>query len=105
MPRLVRSWPVSLPGSVPDGSTNHSHWRGPPRSRGWPAVTTTGRHLEIGSVARAVRGSSGMGEECATWAGRLAMRAGVCLVAEMAADAWTGPGRRLEDASGRVVVM
>ena len=31
MPRLASIWPVSLPGSVPDGSTSHSHWRAAPR--------------------------------------------------------------------------
>src|SRR5437868_6663113 len=99
IPRLVSSWPVSLPGSVPDGSTNHSHWRGPPRSRGCPAVTTTSRYLKIGSVASAMPGSSGTAEEIATSASRLAIRTLISLVTATPADTSTEPGNRLENAS------
>src|SRR5689334_750891 len=99
MPRPVSSWPVSLPGSVPDGSTNHSHWRGPPRSRGWPAVTTTSRYLKTGSVTRPRPGSSGMAEEMATSASRLPIRTLISLVTATPADTSTEPGKRLENAS------
>ena len=42
MPRPDSIWPVSLSGSVPEASTNHSHWRGPPRSRDWRALIRYG---------------------------------------------------------------
>src|SRR6185312_7345925 len=44
------SWPVALPGSVPDGPTSQRHCCGLPRRRDCPAETTTRRYRKIGSL-------------------------------------------------------
>src|SRR6202012_2008685 len=53
-PRRRRSRAVSLPGSVPDGSTSQRHCRAGPRGRNWaalpPEATTTSRYLKMATL-------------------------------------------------------
>src|SRR5262249_57706501 len=88
-----------------EGGRNSSHCGGPPGRRGCPAVTTTSRYLKIGSVASAMPGSSGMDDEIATSASRLAIRTLISLVTATPADTSTEPGKRLENASVSGLIM
>ena len=82
---------MSLPGSVPDGSTSHRHCRGLPRSRDCPAVTTTRRYRKIGSVTTASAGSRATPGPIATSASRLATSTAISLVTATPADTSTEP--------------
>src|SRR5215467_5802819 len=99
IPSEASSWPVSLPGSVPDGSTSHRHCRALPRSAACLAVTTTSRYRKIGSVTTASAGSPVRSELIATSASRLATSTPISLVTATPADTSTEPAYRRVNAS------
>src|SRR5205823_8179209 len=101
IPSLSRSCPAAVPGSVPDGSTSHRHWRGLPRRLDCLAVTTTTRYRKIGSVTTASAGSSGTLGLIATSASRLATSTPISLVIATPTDTSTEPGYRRVNASIR----
>src|SRR5450631_2815242 len=98
-PSLASSCPVSLPGSVPDGSTSHRHWRGLPRSRDCPAVTTTRRYRKIGSLTTGSAGSLATLGPMATSASRLATSTAISLLTATPADTSAAPAKRRVNAS------
>ena len=92
IPSVASNRPVSLPGSVPDGSTSQRHCRGLPRSGAdWPAVTTTIRYRNIGSVTTASAGSLPGLEPIATSASRLATSTLISAVTATPDDTSTEP--------------
>src|SRR5580693_4210901 len=101
-PSCASSRPVSLPGSVPAGSTSQRHCRAGPRGLDWPdwpAVTATTRYLKIGSLTIGIVCSLAEPSPMATSASLFAMRTACSPDTATPVDTSTGPGNRLVNAS------
>src|SRR5215831_363888 len=89
MRSAASNWPVSLPGSVPDGSTSHRHWRALPFSLDSPAVTTTRRYRKFGSHTTGTAGSGATAGPMATSASRFATSTPISWLTATPADTST----------------
>src|ERR1022692_2109905 len=99
MRSLASNWPVSLPGSVPEGSPSQRHWRALPGSRACPAVTTTRRYRKIGSLTTGSAGSRATLGPMATSASRFATSTAISSVTATPAETSMEPAKRRLNAS------